>query len=112
MGAGACCRPEEGACCRRGVLLQAGGPAAGRGAPRGPAPSPPANPAHPALPTQELYQLPGNSKSVNIGHIKTHYFTSHPHLNTYGIIPAGGPAWWEEPHDRDAKFPLAAGKSQ
>ncbi len=24
-------------------------------------------------------------------HIKTHYFTSHPHLNHYAIVPVGSP---------------------
>lgn len=27
-------------------------------------------------------------RATNIKHIKMHYFTSHPSLNTYGIIPA------------------------
>jgi putative glutathione S-transferase len=27
-------------------------------------------------------------RTINIEHIKTHYFTSHTHLNTYAIIPA------------------------
>jgi glutathionyl-hydroquinone reductase len=34
--------------------------------------------------------------SVNLSHIKTHYHTSHPALNTYAIIPVGPAAWWEE----------------
>lgn len=25
-------------------------------------------------------------------------------LNTYAIVPVGGAAWWEEPHDRAQKF--------
>jgi glutathionyl-hydroquinone reductase len=46
-----------------------------------------------------------------MGHIKTHYFTSHTQqLNRYAIVPVGGPAWWELAHDRDTKFPRAAGK--
>ena len=27
------------------------------------------------------------ARTINISHIKTHYFTSHPHLNTFAIIP-------------------------
>ncbi len=49
----------------------------------------------------------GVSKSVNISHIKTHYFTSHPRLNFYAIMPKGSEAdnpWWEKPHDRAEKF--------
>ena len=34
-------------------------------------------------------------------HCKRHYYTSHPKLNTYSVIPVGGEAWWEEPHDRE-----------
>jgi hypothetical protein len=44
-------------------------------------------------------------------HIKTHYFTSHPALNTYAIIPSGGAAWWEDKalaRERRARFPHAA----
>lgn len=44
-------------------------------------------------------------KSVNMWHIKHHYFTSHPRLNYYAIVPVGGAAWWEEPHDREQRFP-------
>lgn len=54
--------------------------------------------------TKELYQIPGIKASVNIRHIKTHYFTSHPKLNAYAIIPKGPEAWWEEPHDRAQRF--------
>ena len=43
--------------------------------------------------------------SINMDHIKVHYFTSHPKLNYYAIVPGGGEPWWEQPHDRDAKFP-------
>ena len=39
-------------------------------------------------------------ESVNIQHIKLHYFTSHPNLNYYGIVPIGCDAWWEQPHSR------------
>jgi hypothetical protein len=59
-----------------------------------------------------VQQIPGLRACVNMSHIKTHYFTSHPHLNTYAIIPGGllqgdadSPPWWERPHDRKEKFP-------
>lgn len=35
---------------------------------------------------------------------QTHYFTSHPRLNHYAIVPAGGEAWWAQPHDRAERF--------
>jgi glutathionyl-hydroquinone reductase len=50
--------------------------------------------------TQDLYQTPGIRESVNIQHIRTHYFTSHPKLNAYAIIPGGPEAWWEEKPQR------------
>jgi len=37
---------------------------------------------------RDVYQWSEVSRSVNIRHIKMHYFTSHTTLNTYGIIPA------------------------
>lgn len=40
--------------------------------------------------------------------LQTHYFTSHPKLNHYAIIPKGGEPWWEQPHDRAERFPAAA----
>lgn len=57
---------------------------------------------------QDLYQTPGVSASVNMYHIKTHYFTSHPRLNFYAIVPKGGEPWWEQPHDRAKRFPTEA----
>jgi putative glutathione S-transferase len=36
-----------------------------------------------------IYQLPGVAKTVNMKHIKTHYYTSHPSLNKWAIIPRG-----------------------
>lgn len=50
---------------------------------------------------QELYQMPGIKEAINIYHIKTHYFTSHPRLNYYSVVPHGGAPYWEEPHDRE-----------
>ena len=44
---------------------------------------------------QRLYRTPEIGASINMRHIKVHYFTSHPRLNYYAIVPAGGDAWWE-----------------
>jgi hypothetical protein len=41
---------------------------------------------------RDLYQTPGIRESINMKHIKTHYFTSHPRLNYYAIIPVGNGA--------------------
>ncbi|KAL1529243.1 hypothetical protein AB1Y20_000198 [Prymnesium parvum] len=36
---------------------------------------------------RSCYAIPEIKEVTNIKHIKMHYFTSHPRLNTYGIIP-------------------------
>lgn len=56
---------------------------------------------------RDLYQTPGLGAAVNMAHIKTHYFTSHPKLNVHAIIPKGGDPWWEAPHGRAQKFAAA-----
>jgi putative glutathione S-transferase len=49
---------------------------------------------------KDVYSTPGIKESISIDHIKKHYFTSHPKLNAYAIIPGGSEHWWEEPHGR------------
>ena len=39
--------------------------------------------------TRELYQVPGVAETVNMNHIKYHYFASHRSINPTGIVPAG-----------------------
>ena len=50
----------------------------------------------------------GIKDSVNMKHIKMHYYTSHPKLNHYAVIPKGlegtGKEWYGEPHNR-ARLP-------
>ena len=53
---------------------------------------------------REIYQMTGVADTVNMEQIKTHYFTSHPTLNHYSIIPKGA-SFVEElkkPHNRDS----------
>lgn len=38
---------------------------------------------------RELYLVPGVAPTVNIDHIKRHYYLSHPHINPTRIVPAG-----------------------
>ena len=52
---------------------------------------------------RDVLATPGLAGTVRLDHIKAHYFTSHPALNPYGIIPLGpvpaaegGAVWWEE----------------
>ena len=39
--------------------------------------------------TRRLYQHPGIAETVNMDHIKCHYYGSHKNLNPSGIIPKG-----------------------
>ncbi|MGB1239876.1 MAG: glutathione S-transferase family protein [Pseudomonadales bacterium] len=38
---------------------------------------------------QRLYSMEGIAQTVNIEHIKAHYYTSHPTINPTGVIPSG-----------------------
>ena len=52
---------------------------------------------------RDLYQMPGVAETVNIGHIKTHYYASHRKINPTGIVPVGPELDFDAPHDR-ARF--------
>jgi glutathionyl-hydroquinone reductase len=39
--------------------------------------------------TRELYQWPGVAATVNLAHIKRHYYMSHRHINPTGVVPVG-----------------------
>ncbi len=39
--------------------------------------------------TRSLYQVPGIADTVDFGHIKRHYYMSHPWVNPSRIVPAG-----------------------
>lgn len=46
-------------------------------------------------------------RSVDLQHIRDHYYGSHRTLNPYGIVPLAFPDDWTAPHGRDtAVFPL------
>lgn len=38
---------------------------------------------------RKLYRVPGVAETVNIDHIKRHYYMSHPHINPSRIVPVG-----------------------
>ncbi len=52
--------------------------------------------------TRELYQVPGIAETVNMDHIKYHYYASHESINPTRIVPKGPEIDFEEPHGRDA----------
>jgi len=49
---------------------------------------------------RELYQWPGVAGTVNLDHIKRHYYMTHPSLNPGRIVPAGPRLDFTEPHGR------------
>lgn len=52
--------------------------------------------------TRELYQWPGVAATVNVQHIKDHYYRSHATINPNGIVPAGPILDLDRAHGRDA----------
>jgi len=54
---------------------------------------------------RELYQLNGIKETVNLEHIKQHYYYSHPSVNPSRIVPIGPELNLDEPHNR-ARFQL------
>lgn len=49
---------------------------------------------------RELYQVPGVAGTVNLRHIKAHYYGSHASINPTGIVPVGPEIDYAAPHDR------------
>lgn len=49
---------------------------------------------------RDLYQVPGIAETVNIEHIKAHYYTSHANINPTRIIPVGPLLDFNAAHDR------------
>jgi len=49
---------------------------------------------------RELYQTPGIAETVNMEHIKRHYYGSHRNINPTGIVPLGPELDFNAPHDR------------
>jgi len=52
--------------------------------------------------TRELYQLPGIAETVNMDHIKTHYYGSHTWINPSRIVPLGPDIDFDAAHGRDS----------
>jgi len=51
--------------------------------------------------TRELFQFPGVAGTVNMDHIKNHYYGSHPTINPSGVVPAGPEIDFSGPHQRE-----------
>jgi putative glutathione S-transferase len=52
---------------------------------------------------RDLYQAPGVAETVNLDHIKRHYYGSQRQVNPTGIVPVGPQLDFAAPHDR-ARF--------
>ena len=51
--------------------------------------------------TRELYQMPGIAETVDLGHIKRHYYGSHGTINPTGVVPKGPAIDFAAPHGRE-----------
>eukprot|EP00246_Nothoceros_aenigmaticus_P006555 TRINITY_DN1950_c0_g1_i1.p1 TRINITY_DN1950_c0_g1~~TRINITY_DN1950_c0_g1_i1.p1 ORF type:complete len:384 (-),score=49.43 TRINITY_DN1950_c0_g1_i1:563-1714(-) len=51
--------------------------------------------------TKDIYQAAGVAETVNMWHIKNHYYGSHPSINPYLIVPVGYQYDYSSKHDRD-----------
>ncbi len=51
--------------------------------------------------TRELYQISGVAETVNMDHIKSHYYGSHKSINPTGIVPAGPEIDFTAAHKRE-----------
>lgn len=50
---------------------------------------------------RDLYQMPGVAGTVDMRHIKAHYYASHATVNPTRIVPKGPVLDFSRPHDRD-----------
>lgn len=49
---------------------------------------------------REIYQMPGVADTVDMDHIRQHYFRSHPSVNPHGIVSIGPQQDFAAPHGR------------
>ena len=55
--------------------------------------------------TRDLFQRPGIADTVDLDHIKRHYFLTHGELNRFGIVPPGLEVDYRAPHGRETLTP-------
>lgn len=51
---------------------------------------------------RELLSVPGVRETVNLRHIKGHYYESHKTINPTGVAPLGPELDWDKPHGRES----------
>ena len=52
---------------------------------------------------RELYQVPGVAQTVNLHHIKHHYYGSHRMINPTGVVPVGPEVDYAAAHNRNRR---------
>jgi putative glutathione S-transferase len=52
--------------------------------------------------TRDLYQTPGVAETVNLDHIKRHYYVTHRKINPTGVVPRGPVIDYTSPQNRAA----------
>ncbi|MCK5875627.1 MAG: glutathione S-transferase family protein [Alcanivoracaceae bacterium] len=52
---------------------------------------------------RDLYQQPGIAGTVNLMHIKHHYYRSHPTINPSRVVPVGPLLDYSAPHNRERR---------
>ena len=57
---------------------------------------------------RELYQVPKVAATVDLDHIKRHYYASQKTVNPTGIVPKGPALDFAAPHDRARNYGVAA----
>jgi putative glutathione S-transferase len=50
--------------------------------------------------TRDIFQFPGVAATVDLGHIKRHYYMSHRRINPTGIVPVGPALDFDQPAER------------
>jgi putative glutathione S-transferase len=58
--------------------------------------------SQPAGYLRELYQVPGVAETVNMDHIKRHYYMSHETINPTRVVPVGPDLDLSAAHGRDS----------
>jgi putative glutathione S-transferase len=59
--------------------------------------------------TRDLYQIPGVAETVDLDHIKRHYYVSQDWINPSRIVPKGPEIDFAAPHGRDRFYPAPRG---
>jgi hypothetical protein len=61
---------------------------------------------------RDLYQMPGIADTVNLFHIKQHYYRSHESVNPTRIVPVGPDLDYDAPHVSGLEDPARSAEAQ